>query len=85
MIRPGDGVAVVAAFNDGWQDSVALFGHGDDLMRDWGGCPARPSLLCGSGRTVAPSSSRATAAVICAGGEFLGEGLGDVHGYNGLC
>ena len=35
MIRPGDGVAVVAAFNDGWQDSVALFGHGDDLMRGW--------------------------------------------------
>ena len=35
MIRPGDGVAVVTAFDDGWQ-GFALFGHRDDLMRGWG-------------------------------------------------
>jgi hypothetical protein len=34
MIRPGDDVAVVTAFDDRWLEFV-LFDHGDDLRRGW--------------------------------------------------
>ena len=89
MIRPGDGVAVVAAFNDGWQDSVALFGHGDDLMRGWGlSSPPRRFFAVagdeGHGRAIIEQGD-GSGDLRGGSGEFLGEGLGDVHGYNGLC
>mgnify|MGYP006960303844 CR=1 FL=1 len=88
MIRPGDDVAVVTAFDDRWLEFV-LFDHGDDLRRGWGlSSPPRRFFAVagdeGHGRAVIEQGD-GSGDLRGGSGEFLGEGLGDVHGYNGLC